>query len=209
MSSVNKMVAKLFPDSIENSNNPWSAKDVKRLKELLGSAGNLSEWARIFKRTEQEIERKIESFRAEISERPWSREALVDLKRLYGSRSNYDMSLILGMPEAQIEAKALELCLAKDKKFVSGSVDNVPTKMPRWTEEDVETLKRMHGTASNSQIAKLLGRTTKSITSKANSFGLKKTSDHLRKMGKDNVQWRYNCEKREEEENDAAGNSDA
>jgi hypothetical protein len=108
----------------------------------------------------------------------------------------------LGMPESQIESKATELCLAKDKKFIASSKqESAPTKMPRWAVEDVETLRRMHGTASNAHIAKLLERTTKSITSKANSLGLKKTSEHLRQMGKDNVDWRYNREQCEEEEN--------
>ena len=107
------------------------------------------------------------------------------------------------MPEKQIEAKAQELCMAKDKKFSSSAISaSAVTRMPRWTAEDVETLKRMHGTASNSDIAQRLGRTTKSITSKANALGLYKTAEHLRQMGRDNVDWRYHRDKCEEEEND-------
>jgi hypothetical protein len=202
LASVNKMVAKLFPESAVKSNSPWSAVDVARLKKLYGSVGTVDQWARIFKRPVSEIERKVKSFETEVKERPWTRESLATVKKFYGSRTNIDLELILGMPEKQIEDKAQELCMAKDKKFSSSAVSaSAATRMPRWTAEDVETLKRMHGTASNSEIAQHLSRTTKSITSKANALGLYKTAEHLRQMGRDNVDWRYHRDKCEEEEN--------
>jgi hypothetical protein len=208
--SVNKMVAKLFPESVENNNMPWSAKEVARLKNLYGSGGAVEHWSRIFKRSVTDIERKIISLKADVAEQPWNRESLATLKRLYGSRSNYDLSLILGMPVRQIEDKANELCLAKCKRFSSSSAEpGARTKMPRWMPEDIETLKRLHPTKSNEEIARHLGRTTKAVTSKANALGLKKSSDHLKKMGQDNVEWRYHCEKREEELNEKTSDSDA
>ena len=210
LASVNKMVSKLFPDSTENSNTPWGATDVARLKKLYGSVGTVEQWARIFKRPVLEIERKIKSFGTEVKERPWTRDSLATIKKLYGSRTNIDLELILGMPARHIKEKAVELSMAKDKKFSSSSIgDSAGTNMPRWTAEDVETLKRMHGTASNSDIAKHLGRTTKSITSKANALSLYKTPEHLRQMGRDNVDWRYHRDKCEEEENGQSSDGDA
>jgi hypothetical protein len=210
LASVNKMVAKLFPESTEKSNTPWGALDVARLKKLYGSVGTVDQWARIFKRPVSEIERKIKSFETEVQERPWTRESLAAIKKFYGSRTNIDLELILGMPAKQIEEKAAELSMAKDKKFSSSTIGtSTGTRMPRWTAEDVETLKRMHGTASNSEIAQHLGRTTKSITSKANSLGLYKTAEHLRQMGRDNVDWRYHRDKCEEEENDQSTDGNA
>jgi hypothetical protein len=210
LASVNKMVAKLFPESTEKSNTPWGALDVARLKKLYGSVGTVDQWARILKRPVSEIERKIKSFETEVQERPWTRESLAAIKKFYGSRTNIDLELILGMPAKQIEEKAAELSMAKDKKFSSSTIGtSTGTRMPRWTAEDVETLKRMHGTASNSEIAQHLGRTTKSITSKANSLGLYKTAEHLRQMGRDNVDWRYHRDKCEEEENDQSTDGNA
>ena len=210
LASVNKMVAKLFPESSEKSNTPWVAADVVRLKKLYGSVGTVDQWSRILKRPVLEIERKVKSFATEVKERPWTRESLATIKKLYGSRTNIDLELILGMPTRQIEDKAVELCMAKDKKFSSSSIsDSTGTNMPRWTAEDVETLKRMHGAASNSDIAQHLGRTTKSITSKANALGLYKTPEHLRQMGRDNVDWRYRRDKCEEEENGQSADGSA
>lgn len=210
LASVNKMVAKLFPESTENSNTPWGATDVARLKKLYGSVGTVDQWARILKRPVLEVERKIKSFETEVKERPWTRESLATIKKFYGSRTNIDLELILGMPAKQIEDQAAKLSMAKDKKFSSSTIGvSAGTNMPRWTAEDVETLKRMHGTASNSEIAQHLGRTTKSITSKANALGLYKTAEHLRQMGRDNVDWRYHRDKCEEEENDQSVDGDA
>ena len=210
LASVNKMVAKLFPESDAKSSSPWSAADVARLKKLYGSVGTVDQWARIFKRPVSDIERKVQGLEAEVKERPWMRESLATVKKLYGSRTNVDLELILGMPEKQIEAKAQELCMAKDKKFSSSTLNvSTGTRMPRWTAEDVEVLKRMHGTASNSGIAQHLGRTTKSITSKANALGLYKTAEHLRQMGRDNVDWRYHRDKCEEGENAQSSDGDA
>ena len=210
LASVNKMVAKLFPESTEKSNTPWGALDVARLKKLYGSVGTVDQWARIFKRPVSEIERKIKSFETEVKERPWTRESLATIKKFYGSRTNIDLELILGMPAKQIEEKAAELSMAKDKKFSSSTIGtSAGTRMPRWTAEDVETLKRMHGTASNGEIAQHLGRTTKSITSKANALGLYKTAEHLRQMGRDNVDWRYHRDKCEEEENGQSADGNA
>ncbi len=210
LASVNKMVAKLFPETNGKSNTPWSATDVARLKSFYGSAGNIQEWARILKRTTAEIDRKIDSLDGEVAERPWTREDLAKIKKFYGSRGNYELRIILGMPESQIEAKAKEMCLAKDKKFVSSNnVSAASTPMPRWTKEDTAALVRMHGTASNAQIAQHLERTTKAVTSKANSLGLKKTTEHLRKMGRDNVDWRYHRQQCEEEENGRSSDSNA
>ena len=65
------------------------------------------------------------------------------------------------------------------------------TKMPRWSDEEVVKLREMYGTGSNLEIAQALSRSVKSVVSKAHNLGLKKSSDRLQEMGRQNVNLRY------------------
>ena len=52
-------------------------------------------------------------------------------------------------------------------------------------------LKRDYPFRPNLEIARDLNRTVKSVVSKAHNLGLKKSSDRLREMGRENVSQRY------------------
>ena len=63
--------------------------------------------------------------------------------------------------------------------------------MPRWRPEELELLRKKYDTESNLEISKKLGRSVKSVVSKAHHLGLKKSDDRLREMGRANVSVRY------------------
>ena len=67
----------------------------------------------------------------------------------------------------------------------------VKTTKPRWTREQVRTLKLMYRTASNEDIANAVSRNTSSITFKAFRLGLRKSPRRLREMGQQNISKRW------------------
>ena len=62
---------------------------------------------------------------------------------------------------------------------------------PRWTREEVETLRRLYKTHSNASIAKILGRKVSSVVFKAHRMGLSKGIRRLRQMGRENIRLRW------------------
>ncbi len=55
----------------------------------------------------------------------------------------------------------------------------------------MEILKDSYASQSNFEIARRLGRSVKSVNSKAHHLGLEKASERLREMGRQNVSVRY------------------
>jgi hypothetical protein len=64
-------------------------------------------------------------------------------------------------------------------------------KRPRWTKEEVLTLKRLYRTQSNIEIARVLGRTVSSIVFKGYRLGLSKGIRRLKEMGRENINKRW------------------
>jgi hypothetical protein len=64
-------------------------------------------------------------------------------------------------------------------------------KRPRWTKEEISTLKRLYRTQSNAEIARLLGRTVSSIVFKGYRLGLSKGIRRLKEMGRENINKRW------------------
>ncbi len=64
-------------------------------------------------------------------------------------------------------------------------------KRPRWTREEVLTLKRLYRTRSNAEIARVLGRTVSSIVFKGYRLGLSKGIRRLKEMGRENINRRW------------------
>ena len=90
-----------------------------------------------------------------------------------------------------IEAVAAEHSLAKDKAFVRKVSGEASTRMPRWTRAEIEVLQGEYECCSNLEIARRLKRSVKSVVSKAHNLGLKKSTERLRAMGRENVSLRY------------------
>ena len=188
--SVRRMAESIFRSASRTG--PWSAQEVKQLKHYLG-ASSAEVIGRILGRDPSEIESKIlELGRLQQPQKRWTRMETQRFKRIYGTRSDEDLGVIFGRPVAEVVRHARILCLAKDKAFVRRRDGKGATRMPRWSEDELELLRRDYARGSNIDIAKRLGRSVKSVVSKAHHIGLKKDPERLREMGRQNVSLRYN-----------------
>lgn len=64
-------------------------------------------------------------------------------------------------------------------------------KRPRWTREEISTLKRLYRSKSNADIARVLGRSVSSIVFKGYRLGLSKGVRRLKEMGRENINKRW------------------
>lgn len=181
-------------DALPLRTGPWQPSELAELKELLGLA-EPQVMARRLRRTPGEVELRIRLLQGEVREHPWTSEERQRLKRDYGSRPDRDLSLILGQPVAAIRRMAEELRLAKDKTFLHRAEGVEHVRMPRWTEEQVTLLRELYPSRGNEEIARILGRSAKSVVSKANDLELKKSRERLREMGRENVRIRHERER--------------
>lgn len=105
-------------------------------------------------------------------------------KKLYGTTSDDDLAVALGISTSQVRRLAHQLSLGKDKRAF-------PSRgMPRWKVAEVALLKELYPTTPNEEVARQVGRTIKSVVSKAHNLKLKKTEARLREMGQENVRYR-------------------
>ena len=90
-----------------------------------------------------------------------------------------------------IEEQAVLLALAKDKAFLRRIDQKSVTRMPRWTDQELDVLRELYPLLPNLEIAQELNRSVKSVVSKAHNMGLRKDPKRLREMGRENVSLRY------------------
>jgi DNA-binding CsgD family transcriptional regulator len=64
-------------------------------------------------------------------------------------------------------------------------------KRPRWTKEEIATLRKLYRTRSNREIARRLGRSVSSIVFKGYRLGLSKGIRRLKEMGRENINKRW------------------
>jgi hypothetical protein len=186
--SVRKMAQQLFKSATRKG--PWTSMEVQQLKNYLGIS-TPEVIARILGRDSGEVKAQIfELGRIKKSGR-WTREEKVHFKRIYGTRSDEDLARIFGRDKAAISKLAKRYCLAKDKAFLKKLNGRGATRMPRWSQEELRTLRELYPTAANLDIAQRLDRSVKSIVSKAHHIGIKKDVERLREMGRENVALRY------------------
>ncbi len=191
VSSVRKMAEKLFPK--RTGTGPWTAQEAEDLKKYLG-ATTPEVIARILGRSVEEVSERILELGRIQNDGSWSREELAEFKRIYGTRTDDDLSRIFGRNVESIREVAKTHALAKDKAFIRKLRGEASTRMPRWAPEELEFLRRKYPTESNLLIAQELGRSVKSVVSKAHNLGLKKSPARLREMGRQNVSLRYSEE---------------
>ena len=189
VSSVRKMAESLFQS--ERRAGPWTADEVQRLKKYLGATSE-DVIAQILGRTQSEVHERILDLGRIEKAGSWTREEKAEFKRIYGTRTDEDLARIFGRKSQEVQELAERYAMAKDKAFLrrqSGGAASV--RMPRWREDELEMLRVMYPEHRNLDIAKELGRSVKSIVSKAHNLGLKKSSVRLRQMGRENVSLRY------------------
>ena len=182
------MAEKLFPAAAKSG--PWTAREALELKRYLG-ATSPEVIARILGRSVQEINSRIIELGRIKRGGAWSRDEVAEFKRIFGTRTDEDLSRIFGRSVEEVRRLAKENALSKDKAFVRRVRGEAATRMPRWKGEELELLKRDYPVHANLEIARRLGRSVKSVVSKAHHLGLKKSSERLRKMGRENVSLRY------------------
>jgi len=187
--SVRRMAESLF-ETAAKRHGPWTSKEVQKLKKYLGATGP-EVIARILGRDQGEVHRQIfELGRIQHSGR-WTRDETRHFKRIYGTRSDESLALIFGRSEQAVKRHAESLHLAKDKAFLRKVQGSGSTRMPRWSEQELELLGSLYPTTPNLEIADQLKRSVKSVVSKAHHMGLKKDIERLREMGRQNVSLRY------------------
>ena len=188
LKSVRDMAAKVFEARARRG--AWSGEEIEKLREYVG-ASPTEVIARVIGRSVTDVERQIEQLRAVRRSGRWSHDEIQRLRRVYGQRTDEDLVVILGRSVESIRRQAARYALAKDKAFVRRLKGASSTRMPRWTEEELDQLRELYPAESNLEIARRLSRTVKSVVSKAHHLGLKKDEERLREMGRQNVSRRY------------------
>lgn len=112
----------------------------------------------------------------------WTKEEVEDLKRCYGSTPPWQLVARFSCSVEDLEAKAAELALARNKAAFPGT-----RKMPRWDAEAVATLRRLYPRQTNHAIALQLGRSVRAVVCKAHQLGLVKPLEHLAQVGRENM----------------------
>jgi hypothetical protein len=186
--SVRRQAALLFRTAARTG--PWTAHDVAELKRYLGLA-TPDVIASVLGRDLAEVRTQIFELGRVKRGGAWTHEEKQRLKRLYGRRSDDDLALIFARSVESIRSVARTLHLAKDKAFLKRNRPTEITRMPRWSLEQLDLLRQRYPTEANLTLAKSLGKSVKSIVSKAHHLGLKKEAERLRAMGRENIRLRY------------------
>lgn len=186
--SVRRMADQLFDQELRTG--PWTAGEVLQLKRYLG-ASSVETIAKVLGRPVDEVRTQIDSLGQVQRNGRWTREEVAELKRIYGTRTDEDLAAIFGRSVESIQTQAASLALAKDKAFLRRINHRKVTRMPRWTDQELDTLRELYPHRPNLEIARRLDRSVKSVVSKAHNMGLKKAPQRLREMGRQNVALRY------------------
>jgi len=189
VASVRKMAQTLY--GREQRVGPWSAEEIGNLKHYLG-ATDVDTIALVLARSREDVQAQVVELARVKTPGPWSRDDTAEFKRVYGTRSDEDLALIFGRSLVEVDALSKKLHLAKDKAFLrTRHAGRATTRMPRWQPNELDILREMYPMRPNLEIADRLHRSVKSVVSKAHNLGLRKNSDRLREMGRQNVGLRY------------------
>lgn len=109
----------------------------------------------------------------------WSTERVRELRRSYGSNDSEELAKQLDVSVRELEKKARELALAKNKHRFKGNT------MPRWTADELETLGREYATTPSIELARKLNRSLKSVNSRARMLGLRKDVEYLSRVARE------------------------
>jgi len=205
-SSVRKMAEEIF--RVARKQGPWTANEIQDLKRYLGVSGP-DVIARILGRDPAEVKQQVfELGRIQQGGR-WTREETMKLRRIYGTRSDADLAAIFGRNIDSIQRLARRYCLAKDKAFLRRKHGKGASRMPRWGEAEFEVLRELYPDTANLEIARRLGRSVKSVVSKAHHLGLRKNPERLVEMGRENVGLRYRDHRAAHAVHDASEHAEA
>ena len=186
--SIRRMAERLFPPV--TGTGPWTEGELSELRRHLGACPP-EVLARILGRSLEDVNARIAELDAFRRQGEWTRDEISEFKRIYGTRMDHDLARIFGCTLEEVEKLAHEHALAKDKGFARRVRGRGATRMPRWTDEEIELLQREYASRPNLELARMLGRSVKSLVSKSHQLGLRKSSERRRSMGRENVAIRY------------------
>jgi hypothetical protein len=180
----------LFPIVPASPEAVWTPEHEAALPDFLGMSG-ADTISRALRVPEDLVQARLEALKAARSSRPWTHAEDRLLVEVYGHRHDEGLSLLFTRPVEDVQQRAKELAVAKDKAYRRAEFGASSTRMPRWTEEQYRILREMYPTFSNLEIARRIGRSLKSVTSTGHKLGLKKSEERMREMGKENIRHRY------------------
>jgi len=109
---------------------------------------------------------------------------LRSFKAAYGSETDAVLARRFRITRAEVRRLSERYCLSKDKRFMHARGEGV--KMPRWGDDELSWLEDHYADTPNLEIARQLGRSVKSVGSKASQRGLRKSDTRLVQMGREN-----------------------
>lgn len=110
-------------------------------------------------------------------------------KRAWPVWSLAEVCEVFDVKPSQAKKIAREHALGKWK--VASKMRGEETKMPRWTQDEVQVLKKLYPCRSNEDIGVYLNRSVQAVTSKAAKMGLRKSAAYLRDVGRRNIMSRW------------------
>jgi hypothetical protein len=166
----------------------WTEAENTALAAALGRA-DLVDIALYLGRSEDAVRERVAFLAARArSAQPLDRVETADLRVRYGRMTEEEVRAAFGRTLAVIEPVVRHYHLRKDKRWAARLGEK--TTMPRWTDAEIVTLKKLYPTRNAVEVAAIMKRSLKSVMSKANRLGLTKTEERLAAMGRENVRHR-------------------
>jgi len=192
---VERAAETVFPPCEDVPARPWREEDAEKLRRCLGILP-VEGLARVLRRNSEDVTAKVVELKV-LRKRTgaWSHADRMRLQDIYGTRPDEALAIVFRRSVRSIQKQAAELQLAKDKAYLAslrpaGSVERA-SRMPRWSDEELALLRKHYPDRPALEVARLLGRTRKSVVSKAHALGIRKSAKRLREMGRENVSFRY------------------
>lgn len=139
-------------------------------------------------RTQTQVRERARKLRAKRRSGRWSADDLVRLKNWFATRRDRDLEVCLSRAAADIRRKAAQLGLGRDKAVAATRGER--TRMPRWSDEELEQLERLYPRLSNVEVSRRLGRSVTSVASQGRRLGLQKNERVRSSLARRSVQMR-------------------
>ena len=152
----------------------WSKNEVELLKKRFPTA-KTCELAKMLGRPLTAVRQKAYEMGLKTKmyfDRCWSEEEIQSLKRLFPDNKTREVAAELNHSIGAVSRLASRLGLKKSKGYLK-SIGQV-SEPRKWSQKEVELLKKLNYSQSRQEIAEKLGRSLATVSQKAIRLGLKK-----------------------------------
>ncbi|MFA6185997.1 MAG: hypothetical protein WC770_02130 [Phycisphaerae bacterium] len=152
----------------------YTKAEIRRLKQLYPMTHN-KDIAKILGRTTASVLSKAKKLgikkdwaggyrvpQPPQNENPWTKDEIGELRRMYLNLSNGDIAKKLNRTKQAVQAKTRKLKLFGEFKE-QGLVRKTGSGVNRWSDSEIDILKKLYPEKSKDYIAKKLGRTKKAV----------------------------------------------